>query len=154
MQNVEKYTSNTQTIKDSDDKADAGGLHVKIGCNWINYGRRSRKELKFSGWSTIPNAELLDDQQFLVKLWQKSVLLYNIKGKRMYKLINKRVHILVGRTGLRTGLILSNCTVWSTSSLPVARNICSTGSVSFPAAKVLCTNPITTDSHQSNFHMY
>jgi hypothetical protein len=33
MQNVEKYTSNTQTIKDSDDKADAGGLHVKIGCN-------------------------------------------------------------------------------------------------------------------------
>lgn len=72
----------------------------------------------------------------------------------MYKLINKRVHILVGRTGLRTGLILSNCTLWSTCSLPVARNICSTGSVSFPASKVLCTNPIATDSHQSNFHMY
>jgi hypothetical protein len=48
MQNVQKYTSITQTIKDSDDKTDAGKLHVKIGYNWINCGRRSRKELKFA----------------------------------------------------------------------------------------------------------
>jgi hypothetical protein len=60
--------------------------------------------------------------------------IYELRGnkKRFAKAIR------VGRTGLRMGRIPRSCTIWSTSSLPVARNMCSTGSVNLPAANVLC----------------
>jgi hypothetical protein len=60
--------------------------------------------------------------------------IYELRGnkKRLAKTIR------VGRTGLRMGRIPRSCTIWSTSSLPVARNMCSTGSVNLPAANVPC----------------
>ncbi len=73
---------------------------------------------------------------------------YELRGnkKRFAKAIR------VGRTGLRMGRIPRSCTIWSTSSLPVARNMCSTGSVNLPAANVLCMRQPKI-SHQGFIHI-
>ncbi len=58
----------------------------------------------------------------------------------------------MGRTGLRMGRIPRPCTIWSTSSLPVARNMCSTGSVNLPASNVPCVRQPKI-SHQGFLHI-
>jgi hypothetical protein len=87
--------------------------------------------------STIPGRKAASlgkkEQEERERATQKPSI-YELRGnkKRFAKTIR------VGRTGLRMVRIPRSSTIWSTFSLPVARNMCSTGSVNLPASNVLC----------------